>query len=208
MDANRASRRAEGRALASAFAVLATCGLACAPRTFDTTTSFPEEPREIRGGAASPEPARPSPRARAEVAPVVALEAGDVERVVRQYVLAVVREDVAALEELLADGARPLQRTGGRQQLLDAWKGRMRAADGSRSVTPPSARLGEMTVHDHAALDAPSAPARPDPMTTGDLLVRVPMNRSQGDVRFGDVLVLVLRREHGALRIVTQADES
>lgn len=169
----------------------------------------PSAPRRTPGVALEVPAALPVVRERAAVGTVVGLREREVEDVVRAYVLAFDREDVAALEQLLSSDARPLGRSGTRTTLLDGWKARLRGADRMREGAVQSVRFRDIEIYDEAMQDIAGGPARPEAMGPRDVFVRVPITKTRGagGSLFGETLLLLLRREGGKLRIVGQSDE-
>ena len=152
---------------------------------------------------------------RAEARGVVALREPladkDVEDVVRAYIRAFEREDDQALIQLLAQEAVSLGRQGSsRPQLIEIWRTKMKSFEYQRLAGLEVARVSQIERHTFETLGAPGAPARPSEMRPGDLYIRVPIAtpRVGSEQLFGDVLVLVLRREDGRLKIAGQADEN
>lgn len=159
--------------------------------------------------------ALPAPVDRAPARGIVALREPladkDVEDVVRAYIRAFEREDVRALEELLAQDAAPLGRSGlGRIQLVDVWRAKIKNFEYQKLAGMEVARLSQIEKHTYDTMGTLGAPARPPEMRPGDIYVRVPIAtpRIGQEQLFGDVLVLLLRRENGQLKIAGQADES
>jgi hypothetical protein len=224
--ANRTSKRSSQRALAaersrvSFFLTLVPlvwlCTLgACSGGGWDTATELPKTPRRPDGVALEPAAAMPPSVDRAEAKGVVALREPladkDVEDLVRAYLRAFEREDEQALSQLLAQDAVSLGRQGSsRQQLVDIWRTKMRSFEYQRLAGLEVARISLIERHTYDTLGTPGAPSRPAEMRPGDLYVRVPIAtpRVGSEQLFGDVLVLLLRREDGRLKIAGQADES
>jgi plasmid stabilization system protein ParE len=157
----------------------------------------------------------PSASDRAEARGVVALREPladrDVEDVVRAYLRAFEREDEPALVQLLAQEAASLGRTGSsRQQLIDSWRTKLKSFEYQRLAGLEIARITQLERHSFETLGVPGSPARPQEMRPGDLYIRVPIltPRIGSEQLFGDVLVLLLRREDGRLKIAGQADEN
>lgn len=179
---------------------------------------MPKAPRRPDGVALEQPPVLPAPSDRAQARGIVALREPladkDVEDVVRAYLRAFEREDEQALQELLAQDAAPLGRPGtSRVHLVELWKTKMRNFEYQRLVGVEVARMSQIEKHTYDTLGAPGAPgapARPPEMKPGDLYVRVPIvtPRIGSEQLFGDVLVLLLRREDGQLKIAGQADEN
>ncbi len=180
----------------------------------ETATELPKTPRHPDGVVLEPEPALPSPVDRAPATGVVALREPisdkDVEDVVRAYVGAFEREDIDGLVQLITDDAGPLDRAGGRTQLIEIWKTKFKNFEYQKLSGAEVALLSRAEKHVYETLGLPGAPSRPAEMRPGDLYVRVPIAtpRVGNEQLFGDVLVLMLRRERGRLRIAGQADET
>ena len=157
----------------------------------------------------------PVPSDRAPASGVVALREPladkDVEDVVRAYLRAFEREDDKALQLLLAQDATPLGRPGtSRVHLVELWRTKIKNFEYQRLAGMEVARISQIEKHTYETLGVPGAPQRPPEMKPGDLYVRVPIvtPRIGGEQLFGDVLVLLLRREEGRLKIAGQADEN
>lgn len=192
-----------------ACAALAACG----GGALETATEMPRTPRRPDGVVLDPPPALPPAQERAAAAPVLALREPpvdqDVEEVVRAYLRAFEREDMDALVQLLAQDAAPIGRGGGRTQLVELWRGRLKSFEYQKLAGEEVAKLGQLERRSYDAYALPGAGPRPAEMRPGDVMVRVPIAtpRVSGEQLFGDVLVLLLRREDGRLRIAGQADE-
>lgn len=148
-------------------------------------------------------------RARGVVALREPIGDADVEDVVRAYVGAFEREDEPALLQLLAEDASALGSGAPRQQLVDGWRAKMKSFAYERLSGLEVARTSQIERYGYETLGSVGAPARPPTMRPGDLYVRVPIAtpRVGSEQLFGDVLVLLLRREDGRLKIAGQADE-
>jgi hypothetical protein len=200
---------------ASAFVALTLGAGACAGSGWATATELPKAPRRPDGVALEPPAAMPSVADRAEAHGIVALREPladkDVEDVVRAYVRAFEREDDQALVQLLAQEAVSLGRPGStRQQLIEIWRTKMKSFEYQRLAGLEVARVSQIERHTFETLGGPGSPPRPPEMRPGDLYVRVPIAtpRLGSEQLFGDILVLLLRREDGRLKIAGQADES
>ena len=180
----------------------------------ETATEMPKAPRRPDGVVLEPTPAMPTAADRASATGIVALREPladkDVEDVVRAYVRAFEREDIDALVQLLAQDASPLGRAGSRNQLIDVWRTKMKNFEYQKLAGVEVARVAQIEKHTYDTLGASGAPARPPEMRQGDLYVRVPIAtpRVGSDQLFGDILVLLLRREDGRLKIAGQSDEN
>ena len=203
---------------ASLFAfAFASAAYACSGGGLETATEMPKEPRRPDGVVIEPPPALPAPSDRASARGIVALREPladrDVEEMVRAYVRAFEREDIDALKQLLAQDAVPLGRNGSKTQLIDLWSTKMKNFEYQKLAGLEVARVTQIEKFSYEALgsgSAPGLPQRPTEMRPGDLYVRVPIStpRVGTDQLFGDILVLLLRREDGRLRLAGQADES
>jgi hypothetical protein len=208
----RASNRSDGaRGLLVAALWLAACG----GGALETATELPKAPRRPDGVVLEPPPAIPEPHDRATAAGgVVGLRAPiadrDVEDVVASYFRAFVSEDLDALKGMLASGATYIGAASSRSSLVDVWRARFRNFEYQRLAGTEIYRPSEIERHTFDTLGAPGAPTRPAQMVPGDVLVRVPVGVANitGEQLFGDVVVLLLRREDGHLRIAAAADES
>lgn len=176
---------------------------------------MPSAPRRPDGVALEPPPAVPPAVDRAEATGVVALREPladkDVEEIVRAYLRAFEREDDQALAQLLTQDAVSLGRPGStRQQLLEIWRTKLKSFEYQRLAGLEVARLSEIERHTYETLGTPGSRPRPPEMRPGDLYIRVPIAtpRIGSEQLFGDVLVLLLRREDGRLKIAGQADEN
>lgn len=191
--------------------VVAACGGSGA---LETATEMPKAPRRPDGVVLEPPPALPTAQDKSAASGVVALREPladkDVEEIVHAYIRAFEREDIEALRQLLAQEATTLGRAGGRQQLLELWATKMKNFEYQRLVGVEVARVSQLEKHTFETLGQPGAPLRPPEMRPGDLYVRVPIvtPRVGTEQLFGDVLVLLLRREDGRLKIAGQADET
>ena len=205
----------------AAFSAFATAALGCAGggplETATPLESAPKTPRHPDGVVLEPSPALPAPSDRAQASGVVALREPladkDVEDVVRAYVRAFEREDIDGLVQLLAQDAVPLGRAGGKAQLVDLWRSKMKNFEYQKLAGVEVARVAQIEKHSYETLGAAGgslAFSRPPEMRPGDLYVRVPIAtpRVGSDQLFGDILVLLLRREDGRLKIAGQADEN
>ena len=181
----------------------------------ETATEMPTTPRRPDGVVIEPPPAMPVADDRAPASGIVALREPladkDVEDVVRAYLHAFEREDIDALVQLLAQDAVPLGRAGTKAQLVEVWRTRMKNFEyqrlaGRRGRALRAAREVRLRrARGVRRSDASGRDARPA-ISTCAFRSRRPA--SARDQLFGDVLVLLLRREDGRLRIAGQADES
>ncbi|MFO0736293.1 MAG: hypothetical protein U0270_10445 [Labilithrix sp.] len=194
---------------------LLLAGLAGCGSGWETATELPKAPRRPDGVAVEPPPAMPSTADHAEAHGVVALREPladkDVEDVVRAYIRGFEREEPETLVQLLAQEAAPIGRAGAtRQQLIESWRTRIKSYEYQRLAGAEVARYSEIERLTYEAVGAHPTYVRPNDMRPGDLYVRVPIltPRLNGEQLFGDVVVLMLRREDGRLKIAGQADEN
>jgi hypothetical protein len=160
-----------------------------------------------------PPAAMPSAAARAEARGVVALReplAGDA---VRDLVAALIdawqRESLDALSSLLTADAGPFEaRVRGRAAVVESWRQRLRAHPYSKLAGMELVRPERIERWDLDDLGAPDAPARPQEMRPGELYVRVPIevSRIAGEKFFGEMIVLLVRREEGRYRIAAYGE--
>jgi hypothetical protein len=194
--------------------VLVNAGGCAGGAALETATEMPKAPRRPDGVVLDTPPALPAAADRAPASGIVALREPladkDVEDVVRAYVRAFEREDIDALVQLLAQDASPLGRAGTKTQLVDLWRTKMKNFEYQKLAGVEVARVAQIEKHDYDALGASGGPVRPTEMRPGDLYVRVPIAtpRVGTDQLFGDVLILLLRREEGRLKIAGQSDET
>ncbi|MCA9586781.1 MAG: hypothetical protein KC657_15605 [Myxococcales bacterium] len=187
---------------------------ACGGGALETATELPKAPRRPDGVVLEPPPAVPEPHDHATAGGVVGLRAPvadrDVEEVVASYFRAFVSEDLEALKGMLASGATAIGASSARASLVDVWRARFRNFEYQQLAGTEIYRPSEIERHTFDTLGSPGAPPRPPQMVPGDVLVRVPVGVANvtGEQLFGDVVVLLLRREDGHLRIAAAADES
>jgi hypothetical protein len=195
---------------------LVTAVAACAPAEPPATAvAIPDAPRRPDGVVVEPRPALPPPQEHAAARGVVALKeplGGEaVVDVVRALIRAFEREDVDAMAALVTDDAvllGPPRTTRG--TLLDQWRARVKALDYGRLAGAEVARIDAIERWSFADLDAPGAPDRPAEMRPGDVLVRVPITtpRAGSEQLFGDVVIVLLRREGRAFKIAGFGEEN
>jgi hypothetical protein len=119
------------------------------------------------------------------------------------------RESLDALMALTAPDAGLLEGSDhGHAALVESWRQRLRAHEYGRLEGADLFRPERVERWEWDALGVPQSPARPPPMRPGDLLVRAPLEvtRVGGERVFGDVVVMVLRRQSGHLRIAGYAE--
>ncbi len=171
------------------------------------------EPRKPDAVVVEPPPAMPSTTSRAYARGVVALREPLGSDAVRELVSALVdaweRESLDALTALLTADAGPFEaRARGRAPLVEGWRQRLRAHPYGRLATMEVVHPERVERWEAEDLGGPDAPARPPDMRPGELYVRVPLEvcRIAGEKLFGDVIVLLLRREEGKYRIAAYGE--
>lgn len=124
---------------------------------------------------------------------------------VKAYFRAWEHEDVDGLGRMLTADAILLKRPGA--NVLESFRARLRIYEYQRIAGLEVARFDRIERHGYGDLQSAD---RPLEMREGDLLVRVPVlvARVSGDPLFGESLVLMVRREEGALRIAGLAEEA
>jgi len=193
----------------------ALLGAHCGASPLATTVEAPSAPRHPDGVLLEPPPATPDAREHAPARGAVALRepAGDEEivAVVRDYLAGFQKEDIEALREMLTSDATQLDAhgKGSPGSLVEFWRMRMRSYDYTKLADAELFRPERVERYEFSELGGQGERARPSEMRSGDLLVRVPIQtpRLQGDRLFGDVLVLMLRRDEGRLRIAGWTEE-
>ncbi len=177
--------------------------------------------RRPDGVVIEPAPALPSPVLRAKASDVVSLREPvgrrAIVRVVRALVEAWQSESFDALVALLTVDAGPIDARGhGRGSLTESWRQRLHAHEYGRLAGMQlirEERIEYWDVDDLGGSAAPAAPLDTRPplpadMRPGEILVRAPIDRTRvaGEKLFGDLLLLVLRREDGELRIAAYGE--
>lgn len=160
------------------------------------------------GVALEPPPAWPLPVERAAGRGVVSLREpvgpSVVERLVASFFDAWQRGSLEALTALLTTDAGSIDGSvRGRVALTEGWQQRLQAHEYVRLAGLELVRPDRIERWSYDELAEPGAPPRPAGMRPGDIFVRAPVEVTElaGERVFGDVAVLVLRRERDALRI-------
>lgn len=208
----RASKLFEFRALLTIVVVVAaaTGGCGAAPAVSGPANEpRPSGVRHPDGIALEPPAALPKPVERAAARGVVSLrepvDRAAVARLVQSFFDAWQGASLNALVALLTSDAAPID---GRGALPDLWRQRLQAHDYGRLAGLELFRAERIERWTWDELDAPFAPARPVEMQPDEVYVRVPVEVTHvgGERLFGDVAVLVLRREGGELRIASYGE--
>jgi hypothetical protein len=155
-----------------------------------------------------PPAAIPEPAERADARGVVVLRAPLGGDAVRDLVMAVIdawqRESLDQLVALLTSDAGPIDaRSRGRAALMELWRQRLHAHEYRRLSGVDLVRVERIERYAWDDLSAPDSPARPPDMRPDELYVRVPIEvtRVDGERLFGDVMLVLLRREEGKYMI-------
>jgi hypothetical protein len=155
-----------------------------------------------------PPPVLPAPLARSRAEGIVSLREPPTHDAVVELVRAFLdgwqRESLETLLGLSTPDAGLIDGPDrGHAALIESWRQRLRAHDygrlaGAELVLPERIERWEWD-----ELGAPNRPARPPAMKPGEILVRAPLEvtRVAGERVFGDVVMLVLKRQDGGLRI-------
>jgi hypothetical protein len=169
-----------------------------------------ERPGVRRAGAVvlEPPPARPDPVERTGARGIVSLREpiarAAVERFVERFFAAWQRGSLEGLTVLLASDAEPLYGNAhGRSSVIENWQQRLQAHEYPRLAGLELVRPERIERWSWDDLSAPDAPRRPFGMRPGDIVVRVPVEVTQaaGERFFGDVAVLMVRRDGDDLLI-------
>jgi hypothetical protein len=212
---SRKSKRCNAPALALGVA-LAACACGATSRESNVTAvSIPDAPRKPDGVVVDPPPAMPDVTEHAQPGGVVALREPladeAITSVVRAMFRAFAREDGDALASLLTSDAEPLGVRGhARSSLLDQWRTRLRNLPYDRLANREVARLDQIERWSYAELDGAGPIDRPSEMRPGDVLVRVPIavTHIESEQLFGDVVLLLLRREGQTFKIAGETEDS
>jgi len=193
--------------------LLAGCG--GAPVTAVTSGDAPPEPRRPDGVVLDPPPAIPLATDRAGARGVVALREplGDeaLFDVVRTFVSAFQHEDIDGLVQLLTFDAVSLDAKGSKSRsvIVEGWRARFRNLDYAKLVGTEVVDLDAIERYASQTAASANVPYRPTEMHEGDVLLRIPVAaaRVAGERYFGDVIVMLLRREGERYRIAALGEE-
>ena len=160
-----------------------------------------------------PPPSLPSAVAHVEARGVVSLREPPGNAAVAELLQAFIdgweRESIDALVALLTPDAGAIDGSEhGHATLVDGWRQRLRAHDYARLAGTDILRPDRIQRWAWDELGAPDAPPRPASMRPAEIYVRAPLEvtRIAGEKVFGDVMVMVLRREDGKLRIAAYGE--
>jgi len=195
---------------------LVVVGVGCAPTPMTTAVELPPAPRHPDGVMLDPAPAIPTVGERAPARGVVALRepAGEEEalRAVHDFIQAFVHADKDAMRWILAERATQLDAhgAGSAESLRAFFELRLRSFDYTKLAGVELYRPEQIERYAFDELGGGGARPRPGEMRLGDLLVRVPIltPRVGNDRLFGDVVVLLLRREDGRFKIAGYGEDS
>ncbi len=150
---------------------------------------------------------------RAEARGVVALREPIGTNAIRAVVAAVAeawqRESPEALGDLLTPDAGPIEgRSRGSAALVEGWRQRLHAHEYGRLAGVELVRLERIERYDWDDLSAPGAPPRPLEMRRDEVYVRVPIEVTHvgGERLFGDLIVLLLRREERRYKVAAYGE--
>ncbi len=196
-------------ALGAALACSVACGGAGPEPVSPVAAASPTATvRAPDGVVIDPPPVLPAPLARSSAQGIVSLReppARDaVVELVRAFLDGWQRESLETLLGLSTSDAGLIDGPDrGHAALIESWRQRLRAHDygrlaGAELVLPERIERWEWD-----ELGAQNRPARPSSMKPGEILVRAPLEvtRVAGERVFGDVVVMVLMRQDGGLRI-------
>ncbi len=153
-------------------------------------------------------PALPSPVDHADARGVVALRQPLGRDALRDLCLAVVdawqHESLDQLVQLLTSDAGPIEaRSRGRGPLIEGWRERLHAHEYRRLAGVNLVRPERIERYAWDDLSVPDAPERPVQMQPDELYLRIPIEvtRAAGERLFGDMMLLLARREDGKYKI-------
>ncbi len=163
-----------------------------------------------------PPPAVPAAAEQASARGVVALRepVGETEalKAVHDFIQAFVRADKDGLRQQLADRATQLDThgAGSAESLRAFFELRLRSFDYTRLAGTEVYRADQVEHYAYDELGGGGSRPRPAEMREGDLLVRVPIltPRVGNDRLFGDVVVLLLRRDEGRFKIAGYGEDA
>jgi hypothetical protein len=213
------ARRSSNRS--AAYVALAALAAGChgGPPDFRTVRAWPAEERRPDGVVVDPPPApmggvrRESTLSSTPVALAPPLGLDGAVDALRELLQSVVREDAAAMAELVTERAMFINPASGRNQtaLLPLFRERFRKLDYHQLAGQTLLRENEVEVyrfHDLAS-PLPGRPARPPEMQEDDVLLRarVLVPRMGADRLFGDELLVLVRPAKGKYRIALLLEE-
>jgi hypothetical protein len=169
--------------------------------------------RRPDGVLLDPEPASPPTVTRAEARGVVSLRepvaAAAIARFVLEFLDAWRRESLDELAALLSKDAGPVEaRSRGRDAVVEGWRQRLKAhAHEFARLDGELVRPERIEHWDWEEVGALGIPAGAD-VSPGEIFVRVPLEVTHAGTErlFGDLLVMVLRRDQGGLRIAAYGE--
>ena len=155
----------------------------------------------------------PAPVTRGNALGIVSLREPVGEGAVVEFVQEVIdgweHESLDALLALVAADAGLIDGSEhGHAALVESWRQRLRAHDYGRLEGAEIVRPERIERWEWDELGTPQTPPRPLGMKPGEILVRAPLEVSRvgGERVFGDVVVMVLRRQDGRLRIAAYGE--
>jgi hypothetical protein len=172
-----------------------------------------QRPRAPDGVVLDPLPLSPPPVARGSARGVLALREPTGEDAVVELLQSFLEgwqhESLDALMALVAPDAGLLEGADhGHAALVDSWRQRLRAHDYGRLDGADLVRPERIERWEWDELGMSQTPARPASMRPGDVFVRAPLEvtRVGGERVFGDVVVMILKRQNGHLRIAAYGE--
>jgi hypothetical protein len=172
-----------------------------------------ERPRAPDGVVVDPSPLSPPAVVRGSARGVVALRepAGDdaVVELIQAFLDGWQHESLDALLALAAPDAGLIDGSDhGHAALVESWRQRLRAHDYGRLDGADLVRPERIERWEWDELGTPQSPPRPVAMHPGEVLVRAPLEvtRVGGERVFGDVVVMILKRQNGRLRIAAYGE--
>jgi hypothetical protein len=194
---------------------VSACGLACARTGPDAATPVAVAEMPSSSAAREPDavvidapPLLPAPMARGRAWGVLSLREPSghdaVVELVRAFLDGWQRESLDTLLALASPDAGLIDGPDhGHAALVENWRQRLRAHDYARLAGAEIVLAEHIERWEWDELGAPPKPARPSSMRPGEILVRAPLEvtRVGGERVFGDVVMMVLRRQDGGLRI-------
>lgn len=201
---------------AAAFCLPAGCVGSASALQFETTSELPlSEPRRPPAVAVDPEPEVPEPspdgeadRALLVLTPPVDLSAAY--QVIQQFFEAVLREDIARLEELLeADASLELDPQGGKRRASALWRSRLSQIEYDRVPSQELYRESQIESYRKADVERLAARTRAElSLESDDVVLRVPLLVTKLDkVRiFGDEILFVLRPSGRSFKIAEMVE--
>jgi hypothetical protein len=200
----------------AAFALFVACRTGAPAREaaeVPRASALDPPPRRPDGIVVEPSPALPTAGERANAEGIVALREPLRGDPVRDVVLAMVsawqRESLDGLVALLTSDAGPIEaRLRGRSALVESWRQRLHAHEYARLAGSELVRPERIERYDVDELRAADPNARGYELGPEEVFVRIPLEvtRVAGERLFGDVVIVILRREEGTYKIAAYGE--